>query len=162
MDNVEGTTAAPLSQALQGLCWDMAVPVLVPPDLNPLIAERQLLQYLGRQAVGLDTAGQDNRNPTDSSLSESGTLNARDRSREHPAEQATGLYSVPRGRVQMRAYKAQADKCYQPGRGKAGCLVSHGLVKLSPCPVTDSCRQYHSYIIPMGEGGCPAHCRGFK
>ena len=105
MENVEGTTVAPLSQAVQGLCRDMAAPVLVPPDLNRLRAERHLLQRLGRQAAGLDTAGQDNGNPTESSLSESGTLNARARSPEHPAKQATGLCSVPKGRVQTRAYE---------------------------------------------------------
>lgn len=91
MEDVEGTITAPLSQALQGLCWDMAAPVLVPPDLNPLTAERHLLQHLRRRAVGLDTAGQDNGNPTESSPSQSGTLNARADSREHPAKQATGL-----------------------------------------------------------------------
>ena len=104
MEDVKRTTAAPLSQALQGLCRDMDVPVLVPPDLNPLIAERWLLQHRGRRAVGLDMAGQDSGNP-ESSLSESGTLNARAGSREHPAKQATGLYSVPKGCVQMRAYE---------------------------------------------------------
>lgn len=87
----------------QGLCRDIDAPALVPPDLNPLTAKRRLLQHLRRQAVGLDTTGQHNGNPTECSLSESGTLNARARSREHPAKQATGLYSVPKGCVQMRA-----------------------------------------------------------
>lgn len=50
----------------------MAVPVLVPPDLNPLRAERWLLQHLRRRAVESDTAGQDNGTPTESSLSEAG------------------------------------------------------------------------------------------
>lgn len=80
MEDVKRTTRALLSQALQWLYWDIALPVLVPPHLNPLIAERQLLQHLRRQVVGLDTAGQDNRIPTESSLSESHTLNARARS----------------------------------------------------------------------------------
>lgn len=61
-----------LSQAFERLCRDMAVPVLVPPDLNPLRAERWLLQHLRRRAVESDTAGQDNGTPTESSLSEAG------------------------------------------------------------------------------------------
>lgn len=106
MEDGQRTALVPLSQALQGLCRDTATPVLVPPDLNPLIAESQLLHHLGRQAVRLDRAGQDNRNPTESSLSASGTLNARARSREHPAKHATGLYSELRGRAQTKAYEA--------------------------------------------------------